>query len=124
VRTIFGREPAVFFEMLVAVALGVLTVWNPGEAVYAAGSAAAVALGGFLTAATVSAEKALPALIGVVKAVFALVVVLGVDLAPSLETGIIMVVSAVGMAFVRQNVTAPTPPAPAVLRPSGRLTMD
>jgi hypothetical protein len=112
-RTIFGREPAVFFEMLVAVALGVLTVWNPGEAVYAAGSAAAVAIGGFLTAATVSKEKALPALIGVVKAVFALVVVLGVDLAPSLETGIIMVVSAIGAAFVRQNVTAPTPALPA-----------
>lgn len=120
-RTIFGREPAVFFEMLVAVALGVLTVVNPGEVVYAAGSAAAVAIGGFLTAATVSAEKALPALLGVVKAVFALVVVLGVDLAPSIETGIIMVISAIGAAFVRQNVSAPTP---AALRPSGRLTSD
>lgn len=106
-RTIFGREPAVFFEMLVAVALGVLTVVNPGEAVYAAGAAAAVAIGGFLTASFVSAERALPALIGVVKAVFALVVVLGVDLAPSLEMGVIMVISAVGAAFVRSNVSAP-----------------
>lgn len=111
-RTIFGREPAVFFEMLVAVALGVLTVVNPGETVYAAGSVAAVAIGGFLTALFVAKEKALPALIGVVKSVFALFVVLGADLAPSLEVGIVMVVSAIGAAFVRQNVSAPTPPAP------------
>lgn len=80
-----------------------------------------MAVGGFLTAASVSAEKALPALIGVVKAVFALVIVLGVGLNPSLEVGIIMVISAVGAAFVRQNVVAPTARPAAV---GGRLSLD
>lgn len=37
-RLIFGREPAVFFEMLVAIGLGVLTIVNPSETVYAASS--------------------------------------------------------------------------------------
>jgi hypothetical protein len=108
-RTIFGREPAVLIEMLVAVALGVITTLNLTEPVFAAANAVALAVGGVLTGLLVSAEKLLPALLGAIKAVFALVVVLGVNLDPSLETGIIMVVSAIGMAFIRQNVVAPVP---------------
>jgi len=109
-RTIFGREPAVFFEMLVAVVLGVLVTFNLDEPVQAGATGAVVAIGGFLTAAFVSAERALPALVGAIKAVFALIVVLGANMDPTLETGIVLVVSALGSFFVRQNVVAPTPP--------------
>jgi hypothetical protein len=109
-RTIFGREPAVFFETLVAIALGVLVTLNLAEPVHAAVSAAVVALGGFATAAAVSAERALPALVGVIKAVFAAAIVLGANLDPTLETGIVLIVTAAGAFFVRQNVVAPTPP--------------
>lgn len=105
-RTIFGREPAAFVETLVAVALGVLVVLNPSEPVTAAASAAVVAIGGFITAALVKTDGALAALVGAIKAVFALLVVLGMSLDPTLETGLVMIVSAVATAFVRQNVVA------------------
>jgi hypothetical protein len=108
-RTIFGREPAAVVEMAVAIALGVVVILHPSEPVTAAANAAVVAIGGFVTAALVKSDGALAALIGAIKAVFALVVVLGMSLDPTLETGIVMIVSAVGAAFVRQNVVAPVP---------------
>lgn len=83
-RTIFGREPAAVVEMAIAIGLGVVVILNPSEAVTAAANAAIVALGGFVLAAWVKAEGALAALVGAIKAVFALVVVLGVDLPPTL----------------------------------------
>jgi hypothetical protein len=110
-RTIFGREPAVFFETLVAVALGVLLTFRMEPTVLGYANAAVVAVGGFLTAAFVSAEKALPALIGVIKAAFALILGLGVALPVNLETGIIAIVSAIGAFYVRQQVDAPVPKA-------------
>jgi hypothetical protein len=109
-RTIFGREPAAVVEMAVAIALGVVVILHPSGPVTAAANAAVVMIGGFVTAALVKSDGALAALIGAIKAVFALVVVLGMNLDPTLETGIVMIVSAVGAAFVRQNVTAPVPP--------------
>jgi hypothetical protein len=118
-RTIFGREPAVFFEMLVAIMLGVLVTLRLDEPVHGAATAATVAIGGFLTAAFVSAERALPMLIGAIKAVFALVVTLGVDWDPTLETGVVLVVSALGAFFVRQNVVAPVSAPSRPLRVGG-----
>lgn len=116
----FGREPAAVVEMVVAVALGVVVILNPSEPVVAAANAAIVALGGLVTAAWVKSDGLLAALTGAIKAVFALLVVLGLNLDPTLETGLIMVVSAVATAFVRQNVVAPVPQTPAPLR----LTSD
>jgi hypothetical protein len=106
---IFGREPAVFVETLVAVVLGVLVTLNLDQPIHGAAAAATVAIGGFATAALVRAESTLPALVGAIKAVFALVVTLGVDWDPTLETGVVLVVSALGAFFVRQNVVAPVP---------------
>lgn len=119
----FGREPAAVVEMVVAVALGVVVILNPSELVMAAANAAILALGGLVTAAWVKSDGLLAALTGAIKAVFALLVVLGMNLDPTLETGLIMVVSAVATAFVRQNVTAPTPPQPDGNR-DFRLTSD
>lgn len=106
---IFGREPAVFVEMLVAVALGVLLTMPFEPTVLGYANAVVVAAGGFATAALVSAEKALPALVGLIKAAFALVLGLGVALPVNLETGIIAVVSAIGACYIRQQVVAPVP---------------
>ena len=106
---IFGREPAAVVEMFVAVALGIVVILHPSELVTAAANAAVVAIGGLVVAALVKHDGALAALIGAIKAVLALVVVLGMHLDPTLETGIVMIVSAIGMAFVRQNVVAKVP---------------
>lgn len=106
---VFGREPAMFVEMLVAVVLGVLLTLQLDPTVLGYANAAAVAVGGFVTAALVSAEKALPALVGVIKAVVALLLGLGVALPINLETGIIAIVSALGAFYIRSQVDAPVP---------------
>lgn len=118
-RLIFGREPAVFFEMLVAVALGVLLTTGLEEPVLGYANAAVVMAGGLLTAVFVKGDQALPALIGFIKAAFALIISLGVALPVNLETGIIAIVSAIGAAYVRTQVVAPVPPKPAVPGPDG-----
>lgn len=107
---IFGREPAMFFETLVAVALGVLLTLQLPADVLGYANAVAVAAGGVLTAVFVKGDQALPALIGFIKAVFALIIGLGVALPINLETGIIAIVSAIGTFYVRTQVTAPIPP--------------
>lgn len=107
---LFGREPAVFIEMLVSVALGVLLTTPLEPTLLAYANAVAVAAGGFLTAAFVKGDQLLPALVGLIKAVFALVLGLGVALPINLETGIIAIVSAIGAAYVRTQVVAPVPP--------------
>lgn len=108
-RAMFGREPAAVVEMFVAMALGVVVILHPSDVVTAAANAAVVAVGGLVTAALVKSEGTLAALVGAIKAVFALLVVLGMHLDPTLETGIVMIVSALATAFVRQNVVAPVP---------------
>lgn len=121
-KLIFGREPAAIVEMFVAVCLGIVVILHPSDVVTAAANAAVVAIGGLVTAALVRSEGTLAALVGAIKAVFALLVVLGMHLDPTLETGIIMIVSALATAFVRQNVVAQVP---AALPPSpGRLTIN
>lgn len=107
---IFGREPAVLIEMLVSVALGVLLTTPLEASTLSYANAVAVAAGGVLTAVFVKGDQALPALIGFIKAVFALVIGLGVVLPVNLETGIIAIVSAIGTAYVRTQVIAPVPP--------------
>lgn len=111
---VFGREPAVLVETLVAVALGVLLTINPDPTVLAAANAVVVAAGGLLTSLFVNAEKALPALVGLIKAAFALMLCLGATLPVNLETGIIAVVSAIAAFYVRQQVYAPVPPPKVV----------
>jgi hypothetical protein len=108
---IFGREPAVIIEMLVSVALGVLLTAPLEASTLSYANAVVVAAGGVLTAVFVKGDQALPALTGFIKAVFALVIGLGVALPVNLETGIIAIVSAIGTAYVRTQVIAPVPPA-------------
>ncbi len=123
-KTIFGREPAVFVEMLVAVALGALLTTPLEPTVLGYANAAVVAAGGFATAVLVSAEKALPALVGLIKAAFALVLGLGVALPVNLETGIIAVVSAIGAFYIRGQVVAPVPMKVVAAGPDGAYNIS
>jgi hypothetical protein len=116
VSRIFGREPAVAIETLTAIALGVLLIIPMDTEVRGAADAAVLALAGLATAALVANERVLPALTGFIKAVFALIIAFGIDIADPTQTGILAVVSALATFFVRQQVTAPLPPAP----PSGQ----
>lgn len=109
-RLIFGREPAVFWG-LVAVLIQSLALLLPISAqVQGAINAGSLALAGFLTAAMVSVDAALPALVGLLKAVFALVLAFGVHLPEPTQVGILAVVTALGAFFVRQQVVAKVGP--------------
>jgi hypothetical protein len=104
---ILGREPAVFFALAASVLLAAIQFLNVPDTISGALNAVVLAGAGFATAATVSAERALPALTGLVQAVFAVFLAYGSPLSDSAQTGILALIAAVGAYFVRQNVEAP-----------------
>lgn len=109
-RVLLGRDPAAVVETVVQVLLGLLLTLALPADVSNAWSAAVVAVGGVVTSVWVARDKLLPSLTGAIKAVFALVVTLGFDLNPSVETGLIMAASAAITFWLRTQVTAPIAP--------------
>lgn len=104
---IFGREPAVFFSLLASLVLAIVQFVDMPDALQGAVNALVLAGAGFATAATVSAERALPALVGLVQAVFAVFLAYGTPVPESTQTGILALISALASFFVRQNVFPP-----------------
>lgn len=102
-----GRDPAAVVETIVQVLLGGVLALALPDVLSNAWSAAIVAVGGLATSAWVARDKLLPSLTGAIKAVFALVITLGADLAPTVETGIVMAASALVTFWLRTQVTAP-----------------
>jgi hypothetical protein len=115
-RTIFGREPAVFWALVATLATSVLLLFPLTNEVQGAANAVILAVAGFLTAAWVSVDAALPALTGLIKAVFALILAFGVEFPDTTQVGILAIVTAIGAFFVRQNVTAKVGPSVAPAR--------
>lgn len=111
---ILGREPAVFWGLVATVAQALLLLLDLDPGVQGAANAVLLGIAGFLTAASVSVDAALPALTGLLKAAFALILALGVDLPSTTQVAILAVVTAVGAFFVRQQVVAKVQPS---LRP-------
>lgn len=101
------REPVVIFQALIVPALiAASLVLNLSPDTQGYVDAALLALGGFVAAVGVSVRAALPLLSGLIKAVLALVLGLGVDV-PSTWQAAIMGVIAVTVAFYTQSqVTA------------------
>jgi hypothetical protein len=108
-KLIWGREPAVFWGLVATLLQAIALLLPLTETAQGALNAATLALAGFLTAAMVSVDAALPALVGLLKAVFALVLAFGVHLPEATQVGILAIVTAFGAFFVRQNVTAKVP---------------
>lgn len=104
---IVGREPAVFWAMVATLAQALLLLAPWSDEVHGALNAAILAAAGFATAAMVSVDSALPALAGVIKAVFAVVLAFGLSVPDNLQVGILAIVTAAGAFLVRQNVVAP-----------------
>jgi hypothetical protein len=102
-----GRDPAAFVEMIQQVILGLVLALSLRQDLSNAWSAAVLAVGGLIVAAWVVKEKLLVALVAAIRAVFALVVTLGLDLNPTVETGLIMAASAAVTFWLRGKVTAP-----------------
>lgn len=119
-KLILGREPAVFWGLAATLLQALALLFPLTTETQGAVNAATLALAGFLTAASVSVDAALPALTGLLKAVFALVLAFGVDLPDATQVGILAVVTAVGAFFIRQNVVAKVGPRP-VAGPAGKF---
>jgi hypothetical protein len=111
VNRILGREPAVFWALVATLLQSLLLLFPLSVEVQGTANAAILALAGFATATAVSVDAALPALTGLLKAVFALVISLGLQLPDTTQVGILAVVSALGAFFVRQNVVASVAPS-------------
>lgn len=104
---ILGREPAVFFAMAATLVQAVLLLAPWSDEVHGALNAAVLAAAGFATAAMVAQDAALPALTGLIKAVFAVVLAFGMHVPDNWQVGILAIVTAAGAFVVRQNVVAP-----------------
>lgn len=108
VRKIWGREPTVWLALVAALVQAVsgfffhLTDEQQGvlNAVAAAGL-------GLVVAAAVKGDYVLPAVLGMVKALFALGLAFGAHWAPDKQSLIMVLITAVFAAFVRQQVVAP-----------------
>lgn len=111
---ILGREPAVFWALVATLLQSILLLFPLAVEVQGTANAVILAIAGFATAAMVSVDAALPALTGLLKAVFALVLSLGMHLPDTTQVGILAVVTALGAFLVRQNVVAKVPPVAAV----------
>lgn len=111
---IFGREPALILGLFAAAvqlfSAIVLPLSTEQQGVL---NAVAVAVIGFATAAAVSTEKAAPAVLGVVQAVLACALAFGLDIPPETQGAVMAFVTALASAWVRTQVVAPEPPAPA-----------
>lgn len=105
---VFGREPALILGF-VAAAIQLFSAVVLPLSVEQQGvlNAVAVAVMGLVTAAAVSADKAAPAVLGVVQAVLACALAFGLALAPETQGAVMAFASAVVSMFVRTQVTAP-----------------
>ena len=114
---IFGREPALILGVIAsAIQLVSATVLPLSVEQQGVLNAVAVAVFGFVTAWAVSAEKAAPAVLGLVQAVLACALAFGLHLEPATQGAVMAFATALVSAFVRQQVVAPVPAAAAVAR--------
>lgn len=103
-KKILGREPAVFWSLVAAVLLAVLQLVPMPHAVNGALNGVVLAGAGVATAVMVSVDKVLPALVGLVQAVFAVYLAFGTPVAETTQTAVLALLAAVAGFFVRQNV--------------------
>jgi heme/copper-type cytochrome/quinol oxidase subunit 4 len=105
---IFGREPAVVIAFIatilqVAASLGL----NLSTDLQGAIIAVLAALAGAVTAWKVAADKALPLLLGLAQAGFALLLALHFDVKPDVQSAVAATITAAFALFVRTQVVAP-----------------
>jgi hypothetical protein len=104
-----SRDPALWL-FLVATGVRLLAAYGPWTItvdVQAAVNALATAIASFIVAAIVVRDKQVPALLGIVQALIALAVGLGLRLDPEMQALIMSGVGGLVAAFVRTQVVAP-----------------
>lgn len=112
---VVGREPAIFFSMLATLIQAILLLFPWSDETHGVVNAAVLAAAGLATAAYVSVDAVLPALVGLIKAVFAVVLAFGVHLPDTTQVAVLAIVSAAMAFLVRGSVT------PVVVNPAPRM---
>lgn len=106
-----GREPAVFFATLVALLQALALLFVRDVEVQGYVNASLLMLGGLLTALVLhNIDGVLPALIGLVKSVFALVIALDLHVDQGTQVAVLAIISAAAAFFTRTQVRAPVDP--------------
>lgn len=110
---VVGRDPVFTVQTVVAAVLAVTLFFNLSPALQALVTAVVVAAGGVVAAWLVSAEKALPLLEGLAKAVLALIAGLGVHVPANVQAGVFALLAVITAYWMRGQVFAPVPLTPA-----------
>jgi hypothetical protein len=105
-KQILGREPAVFFALVASLLLALIRFLSVPEAAVGALNGAVLAAAGLATAVTVASEKVLPALVGLVQAVFAVFLAYGTPVPETTQTAILGLIAAGAAFLVRGQVSA------------------
>lgn len=104
----FSREPALVLAAFAALVQFLsIFFFNLTDAQQGLVNGVAVAVAGFIAAWKVSADKALPAIAGIVQALLSLAVGFGAHIGADQQVVVMTFVSALVALFVRQNVVAP-----------------
>lgn len=114
---IIGRDPVFTVQSAVAAVLAITLFFNLSTDIQALVNAVVVALGGVVAAWMVAAEKALPLLEGLAKAIIALIVGMGIDVPANVQAGVFALLAVVTAYWMRGQVVAPVqlePPVAAV----------
>lgn len=113
-----SRDPVVLWNLIAVLVMGAGRIFfHFGDEHQAWVDAVSVTLANFVAAWRVH-DGQLPALAGLMKAVFALVIGLGVHLSPNVQVGVMTLVLFVGGMWVRSQVAPKGEPAPvAVAQP-------
>jgi hypothetical protein len=106
-KKIIGREPAVFFALVAGLVLAIIQLTNVPVPIMGALNGLVIAGAGLATAAMVDVDRVLPALVGLVGAVFAVFLAYGSPVPENTQAGILALITAGAAFFVRQNVVAP-----------------
>lgn len=107
---LIGREPVMTVATVVALLIAVLPIFGWTSEIVGAVSAALVAAGGAVSAALVSVDRALPLLVGVAKAVLAVVAAFGLHLPDNIVAAVMAVLTVVAGLVTRPQVGAVEPP--------------
>lgn len=107
---IFGRDPVLIMAFISSAIAVLSSIWlHLSIEQQGVLNAAVVALFGFIAAVMLSADKAVPAIVGLIKAVVAVAIAFGLHLSPEVQGLIIALVAAGAALLVRPQVTASVP---------------
>lgn len=102
-----GREPAQWLQLISGVLIFLTPLLHVSAELNGAILALVTAVFGFLTALAVSAEKAAPAVAGLLKGLIALALALRFHITPEVQAGLMVLVEAGVAWYLRTQVVAP-----------------